>query len=135
VIEARKTSSPSQIDAISDEHVYLKINAPLSREATNAGLQAAVKSKGEFRILSIFMKEPSLQIERPYTPLYSDALDGIHAYTPLELLIKRYPDGELGKYAYQLNNTSKVELRGPEVTWQGAKPDHFVLVSLEAYNM
>lgn len=127
VIAARKTSSPSQHSSGTDgEHVYLKVSAPLSKEGVRLSLQGA--RPGDLRILSVFIKEPSLQIERPYTPLYSDALDGAHFYTPLELLIKRYPDGELGRYAHRLGSKTEVELRGPVVTWQGPQPDHFVLV-------
>lgn len=127
VLEARTTTSPSVKDQASlDEHVYLRIKAPLSKEGS---LVSSLSTKADHvQILSVYMKEPTLQIERPYTPLYSDPLYGFEA--PVELLIKRYDDGELGKYAHRLKEDQKVELRGPNITWQGPKPDHFVLVSL-----
>jgi hypothetical protein len=126
VLSARKTPSPSQSDSGNDEYVHLSVVAPMSSEVIREGRSSAMTNN--LRILSVFMKEPSLQIERPYTPLYSDALDGMHANTPIEFLIKRYPDGELGNYAHKLHAGSKVELRGPTVTWQGSQPDHFILV-------
>ncbi|UZJ54522.1 hypothetical protein CBS101457_003842 [Exobasidium rhododendri] len=126
VLSATKTTSPSVLSTVNDEHMYLRINAPLSSEVIREGKQSLGSS--DLRILSVFLKEPSLQIERPYTPLYSDALDGLHPNTPIELLVKRYPDGELGKYAHRLDTTSRVELRGPTITWQGSQPDIFILI-------
>jgi hypothetical protein len=126
VLEARKTNSPSRTDVGDNEHVYLKIKAPLSKEAIM--LNTHLSKPDEVQILSVYMKEPSLQIERPYTPLYSDAIDGRPYNAPVELLIKRYVDGELGKYAHRLGEQVEVELRGPLVTWQGPRVDHFLLV-------
>lgn len=128
VLEARKTNSPSRNDNGDNEHVYLKIKAPLSKEAIM--LNTHLSKADEVQILSIYMKEPSLQIERPYTPLYSEAIDGRPYNAPVELLIKKYIDGELGKYAHRLGEQREVELRGPIVTWQGPRVDHFVLVSI-----
>jgi hypothetical protein len=127
VLEARKAQSPSRFEVGDNEHVYLKIKAPLGKDALM--LNAHNSKADDVRILSVYMKEPSLQIERPYTPLYSEAIDGRPYNAPIELLIKKYPDGELGKYAHRLGDLSEVELRGPDVTWQGPRADHFVLVS------
>lgn len=126
VVEAKKAHSPSRSDVGDNEHVYLKIRAPLGKEALM--LNAHHSRAADVRILSVYMKEPSLQIERPYTPLYSEAIDGRPYNAPVELLIKKYPDGELGKYAHRLGDLSEVELRGPAVTWQGPRADHFVMV-------
>lgn len=127
VVEARKASSLSRSDVGDDDHVYLKVKAPLGKEAI--WMTSQLSRSNDLKILSIYMKEPSLQIERPYTPLYSEAIDGTQRNASIELLIKRYPDGELGKYAHGLHGKAAVELRGPDVTWQGPRVDHFVLVS------
>lgn len=98
VLEARRASSPNRIDVGDNEHVYLKVRAPLGKEAI--WMTSQLSRSTDLKILSIYMKEPSLQIERPYTPLYAEAIDGSQRNASVELLIKKYPDGELGKYAH-----------------------------------
>lgn len=134
LLDARRCSSPSDpVNANRDgEHVLLSIDAPhyiAPPKLRPEDVLAAACNEPLWRILSVHMKEPSLQIERPYTPLYADSISGPRGSRPLELLIKRYPDGELGRYAHRLSRGEGVELRGPDVTWQGNQTDHLVLVS------
>ncbi|GAA5987634.1 hypothetical protein JCM11641_001175 [Rhodosporidiobolus odoratus] len=67
-------------------------------------------------ILSLFVKEPSLQIQRAYTPLSATSFDSTGP-AELDLVIKRYPDGETSRYIHRLGPGDEMELRGPSVTW------------------
>ena len=85
--------------------------------------------KKRLRIRSVYIKEPSLVIERAYTPLY-DTLPGSSSAAlvgaskeereVLDLLVKRYPDGELGKMLHRARpnpTVPQLEVRGPVDTW------------------
>ncbi|KAH0609737.1 uncharacterized protein H6S33_012283 [Morchella sextelata] len=65
-------------------------------------------------ILSLQIKQPQLQIARPYTPLPPppEKDDGT-----IRLLIKREPGGEMSRYLYSLPEGAAVELRGPQVDY------------------
>lgn len=72
------------------------------------------------RIHSIYVKEPSLQIERAYTPLTSPLPTSNLAESAghsLELLVKRYQDGEVSRYLHRLAPGASTEVRGPVCTW------------------
>lgn len=137
LLDARRTCSPSSTEG-DGQHVYLSIEGPSSvgqPRLSSAELlhQGDGAREGEdLRILSVYLKEPSLQIERAYTPLYAEALTSGSARSPIELLIKRYPDGELGRYAHRLSAHDTVEVREPEVTWQGKRSeiDELILVRI-----
>ncbi|WFD41835.1 cytochrome-b5 reductase [Malassezia psittaci] len=65
-------------------------------------------------IYSYYVKEPSLQIERPYTPLDSPKIvDTTH----LSFLVKRYKDGEMSRYLHRLGAGASLPIRGPVPTW------------------
>lgn len=134
-VSSDRTAAVGQVLS-ADEHVHLAIESPsfiappkIRKEDVLALTQGGLTPSTMWRILSVRMKEPSLQIERPYTPLYADSIEGPRGSNPIDLLIKRYPDGELGRYAHRLRTNDTVELRGPEVTWQGRKKDELVIVS------
>lgn len=142
LLDARRTCSPSSTEG-DGQHVYLSIEGPSSvgqprlssAELLNQGdgaREGSGKEGEDLRILSVYLKEPSLQIERAYTPLYAEALSSGSARSPIELLIKRYSDGELGRYAHRLSVHDTVEVRGPEVTWQGRRSeiDELILVGI-----
>lgn len=108
-------------------HKWLQIGLPAS--LVGSGGSEEEKLKKLLRIRSVYIKEPSLVIERAYTPLY-DTLPGSYSAalsgsTPeqrqmLDLLVKRYPDGELGKMLHRAipNPTvPQLEVRGPVDTW------------------
>ncbi|POY71192.1 hypothetical protein BMF94_5503 [Rhodotorula taiwanensis] len=67
-------------------------------------------------ILSLFVKEPSLQIQRAYTPLSASSFNS-RGPAELDLVVKRYPDGELSRYMHRLGPDSELNVRGPSVTW------------------
>lgn len=54
----------------------------------------------------IYLKSPSLQIERPYTPLTDPQTSPY-----LDLLVKRVRGGEVGRYVHSLREGDEVELR------------------------
>ncbi|GAA6043239.1 hypothetical protein JCM8097_008477 [Rhodosporidiobolus ruineniae] len=67
-------------------------------------------------ILSLFVKEPNLQIQRAYTPLSASSFNP-DGPTELDLVIKRYPDGEASRYIHRLGPGDDLVVRGPAVTW------------------
>lgn len=75
-----------------------------------------------FSVYSYYIKEPTLQVERPYTPI---AMLSRTDACSLDMLIKRYADGELSRYLHRLRPKAPVYVRGPEVTWQ--LPSHVMI--------
>ncbi|GAA5934580.1 hypothetical protein JCM10213_002018 [Rhodosporidiobolus nylandii] len=67
-------------------------------------------------ILSLFVKEPNLQIQRAYTPLSATSFSS-SGPTTLDLVIKRYSDGEASRYLHRLGPGDEMIVRGPSVTW------------------
>lgn len=67
-------------------------------------------------ILSLYVMQPDLQIQRPYTPLETSCFyregSGV-----IELLVKRYKNGELSRWLHQLRPGDEIKVRGPVVTW------------------
>ena len=74
------------------------------------------EARSALAILSYYVKEPTLQVERPYTPIAMHARG--EAPAGLTLLVKRYVDGEVSRYLHRLRPGASVEVRGPEVTWE-----------------
>jgi NAD(P)H-flavin reductase len=119
------------------DHKLLSLRLPAGEPAAVADAPLVER----LRIRSVYIKEPSLVIERAYTPLYdtmpgtvSRAAAEARSRGTLELLVKRYADGELGRYLFRLGGSSGVEVRGPVATWDvrrdsgGVLPDEIVLV-------
>ncbi|GAA5925175.1 hypothetical protein JCM3775_006387 [Rhodotorula graminis] len=67
-------------------------------------------------ILSLFVKEPSLQIQRAYTPLSASSFNE-SGPAELDLVVKRYPDGEASRYIHRLGPGDEMSVRGPSCTW------------------
>ncbi|GAA5977325.1 hypothetical protein JCM5350_002429 [Sporobolomyces pararoseus] len=67
-------------------------------------------------ILSLYVKEPTLQIQRAYTPLSAKSFNPDGSAT-LELVVKRYPDGEVSRYLHRLGTGDSIEIRAPSITW------------------
>lgn len=63
-------------------------------------------------IWSVFIKDDDIQVERPYTPL-----QGIDELGRLLFWIKKYPNGEVGRWLHSKAVGDQVELRGPLNTW------------------
>ncbi|KAH9445322.1 hypothetical protein Pst134EA_031380 [Puccinia striiformis f. sp. tritici] len=78
-----------------------------------------------FYIESIYLKHPALQIERPYTPLSpispsEPSQDDDQDRTTVELLVKRYDDGDMSTYIHHVihhPHHNQLEIRGPVPTW------------------
>ncbi|KPV78156.1 uncharacterized protein RHOBADRAFT_50662 [Rhodotorula graminis WP1] len=89
-------------------------------------------------ILSLFVKEPSLQIQRAYTvrpilpvaalaqtmgsnfpPTQPLSASSFNESGPaeLDLVVKRYPDGEASRYIHRLGPGDEMSVRGPSCTW------------------
>lgn len=131
-------------------HKLLQIGLPASVVGCGgSGGSDQERLRKALRIRSVYIKEPSLVIERAYTPLY-DTLPGSYSAAlvgasgeekqVLDLLVKRYPDGELGRMLHRAvpNPTvPQLEVRGPVDTWSferdsavadGRLPDRIVMV-------
>ncbi|SNX84083.1 related to CYC2 - cytochrome-c mitochondrial import factor [Melanopsichium pennsylvanicum] len=131
-------------------HKLLQIALPASASASaSASFFSSTPVndiKQRLRIRSVYIKEPALVIERAYTPLY-DTLPGSNAASlkdatkqekqVLDLIVKRYPDGELGKMLHRTQpnpSLAQIEVRGPVDTWtfnrdgRGSVPDRIVMV-------
>ncbi|CAH7690077.1 expressed protein [Phakopsora pachyrhizi] len=68
-------------------------------------------------IQRVYIKHPDLMIERAYTPL-SKISKGSDL---LELIIKRYDDGEMSEYLFErVKPGGTVEVRGPVVGWSSS---------------
>lgn len=63
-------------------------------------------------IWSVFIKDDDIQVERPYTPL-----QGIDEQGRMLFWIKKYPNGEVGRWLHSKSVGDQVELRGPLATW------------------
>ncbi|TFK76180.1 ferredoxin reductase-like protein [Pluteus cervinus] len=64
-------------------------------------------------IWSVFIKDDDIQVERPYTPLA-----GISDTGRMQFWIKKYPDGEVGRWLHSKACGDQIELRGPLITWR-----------------
>ncbi|SPO20374.1 related to CYC2 - cytochrome-c mitochondrial import factor [Ustilago trichophora] len=118
------TSSYYPDPSTASAHKLLQIALPSSPAGS-----ADADLKKKLRIRSIYIKEPSLVIERAYTPLY-DTLPGTNSTAligaskeqkqVLDLIVKRYPDGELGRMLHRARpnpTVPQLEVRGPVDTW------------------
>lgn len=82
-------------------------------------------------IWSVFIKDDDIQVERPYTPL-----EGIDENGHMKFWIKRYPNGEVGRWLHSKRVGEQVELRGPLQTWlwQEGNWDEVIMVRDPSYN-
>lgn len=77
-------------------------------------------------IQSLHVMQPEISIQRAYTPLDVQGFKG-----DLELVVKRYPDGEVSKYLHRLQVGEEVKVRGPIQTWAlDPSVDHIVYACL-----
>ena len=63
-------------------------------------------------IWSVFIKDDDIHVERPYTPL-----QGVDENGHMLFWIKKYPEGEVGRWLHSKNIGDEIELRGPIKTW------------------
>lgn len=99
---------------------------PLAAQLANADMRDV---RSRLCVYSYCVKEPNIQVERSYTPL--SALSRTDP-SIVQLLVKRYRDGEVSRYLHRVRQGSTVSLRGPEITWQlpesAPVPDHIIMV-------
>lgn len=65
-------------------------------------------------IQSLYIMQPEISIQRPYTPLNVEGFKG----GELELVVKRYEDGEVSQYLHRRQVGDEVKVRGPVRTWK-----------------
>ncbi|KAI5476382.1 phenylalanyl-tRNA synthetase alpha chain [Pseudohyphozyma bogoriensis] len=70
----------------------------------------------DLAIKSLYAMQPDVQIQRPYTPLDSAGFDA-SGNGEIDLLVKRYENGELSRWMHYLKVGDQVRVRGPETTW------------------
>ncbi|CEH15563.1 NADH-cytochrome b-5 reductase [Ceraceosorus bombacis] len=112
------------------EHVILNVDVGVSLNEDQQGGQCG---KEAMCIHTLHLASPALSIQRPYTPLYSpfvvsdDASASASAsikapksaLRKVQLMIKKYNDGEVGRFAHSLASGDQVLLRGFDKSWQG----------------
>ncbi len=86
-----------------------------SADGTSPALQSVGAADDGLRIESIHIKQPQIQIERAYTPLLSRAQAEHSGH--IDLLVKRYEDGEMGRYIQSQPVDGALEVRGWNTTW------------------
>ncbi|OCB91556.1 ferredoxin reductase-like protein [Sanghuangporus baumii] len=77
-------------------------------------------------IWSIYVKDSDIQVERPYTPL-----EAISSGGEMTFWIKKYENGEVGRWLHRRTPGEKIEIRGPGQTWawQDDTWDNVVMVA------
>lgn len=84
---------------------------------------------------AIYIRQPELQIQRAYTPL---SLEGFkpegNDERSIELLVKRYKDGEVSSYVHRQGPGDQLWVRGPVRTWTLPEVDDLIFVS-STYNL
>lgn len=90
---------------------------------------------------AVYIRQPELQIQRAYTPLSLEGFkqsksadtDGQKAEhdegRTIELLVKRYKDGEVSSYVHRQGPGDQLWVRGPVRTWTLPEVDELVFVS------
>jgi cytochrome-b5 reductase len=69
-------------------------------------------------IWHIYVKDDDIMVERPYTPL-----TGFDVGNQMQLWVKRYDQGEVGRWLHDKDRGNTVEVRGPVRTWSPPDED------------
>ncbi|TIB66968.1 hypothetical protein E3P77_01891 [Wallemia ichthyophaga] len=93
----------NKVDKITEDAKLLKVAIP-SDKFSNDFLSI---------IHHIWVKQPFIQTERPYTPLKPITKDT----REIELLVKLYKNSEIGNYINNLKPNDEIELRGPNLSF------------------
>lgn len=96
-------------------HKILRLQSPETTKSAAATTTTTTPQRPA--IWSVSVMQPDIQIERSYTPLYPP--EEASSRGSLELLVKRYENGEMGRYLHSLiPGQDSVEVRGWLPTWQ-----------------
>lgn len=68
---------------------------------------------------AIYVKDDEIQAMRAYTPVHSTEKD----QDTVQLLIKRYSEGQVSRFMHSARPGQKIEMRGPVLIWPGGKSD------------
>ncbi|KAI8597994.1 hypothetical protein EDD21DRAFT_383879 [Dissophora ornata] len=68
---------------------------------------------------AIYVKDDEIQAMRAYTPVHSTEKE----QDTLQLLIKRYSEGQVSRFLHSAKPGQRVEMRGPVLIWPGSRPD------------
>ncbi|WFD30252.1 cytochrome-b5 reductase [Malassezia sp. CBS 17886] len=92
-------------------HRHLQLRSDTAWSIPSSGVDA----RARMSIFSFYAKDPEIQVERAYTPL---AMCARGEPGVLDLIVKRYSDGEVSRYLHHLRTGTSVAIRGPECTWR-----------------
>ena len=67
----------------------------------------------------VYVKDDEIQAMRAYTPVHSTERE----QDTLQLLIKRYNEGQVSRFMHSAKPGQKVEMRGPVLIWPGSRSD------------
>ncbi len=63
-------------------------------------------------IWSVYIKDDDIQVERPFTPL-----EGMDNHGQMRFWVKKYENGEVGRWLHSKKAGETIEIRGPLKTW------------------
>jgi cytochrome-b5 reductase len=103
--------------------------SPTTRLLTLKLPPSAIPASPPGAIWSVYVKDSDIMVERPFTPLHGVAEDGT-----IQLWVKRYEGGEVGRWLHARQLGEVLDIRGPMETLRWPYPpgkqwDHVVLVS------
>ncbi|KAM0756512.1 ferredoxin reductase-like protein [Meredithblackwellia eburnea MCA 4105] len=96
------------IHRLSDDTTLFKLALPKDKLPDMESPGAPIKS--------LFIMQPDLQIQRPYTPLDAASFTSSGTGT-VDILLKRYDQGELSRWMHRLGPGDEVRVRGPVNNW------------------
>ncbi|KAG0203769.1 hypothetical protein BGX33_008911 [Mortierella sp. NVP41] len=68
---------------------------------------------------AIYVKDDQIQAMRAYTPVHSTE----NEQPTVQLLIKRYSEGQVSRFMHSAREGQKIEMRGPVLIWPGGRQD------------
>lgn len=109
----RHSRSQGMLD--SDRYIPLKVESQHQVTHDTWMLRLALQKKPRtFPVpSSVYIKDDSIQIMRPYTPINDPSVDG-----HIDLLVKRYEQGSISKMLCRSKPGEQVFVRGPMVEFE-----------------
>ncbi|KAG0267413.1 hypothetical protein BG011_005698 [Mortierella polycephala] len=111
-------SSPDGISTEKWTPVVLKSITPVSEHTSLFEFQLPTPCKIPISS-AIYVKDDEIQAMRAYTPVHSTEND----QDTMQLLIKRYSEGQVSRFMHSAKPGQKIEMRGPILIWPGGKSD------------